>query len=51
MAYIMPLFKGDGSRLDPGNYRLLAVSSAVAYLFEKVIYKRIQHWSERVIRP
>jgi hypothetical protein len=35
-----------GSRLDPGNYRLLAISSVVAKLFEKVIYKRIQDWSE-----
>ena len=24
MVYIMPLFKGDGSRLDPGNNSLLS---------------------------
>ena len=47
-AYFMPLFKGDGSQLDPDNYRLLAISSVVSKLFEKILYRRIQAWSERV---
>jgi hypothetical protein len=41
-AYFMPLFKGDGSQLDPDNYRLLAISSVVSKLFEKILYRRIQ---------
>jgi len=47
-AYFMPLFKGDGSQLDPDNYRLLAISSVVVKLFEKILDRRIQVWSERV---
>ena len=47
-AYFMPLFKGDGSQLDPDNYRLLAISSVVVKLFEKNLDRRIQVWSERV---
>jgi hypothetical protein len=42
------LFKGDGSQLDPVNYRLLAISSVVSKLFEKILESRIQAWSERV---
>ena len=38
------LFKGDG----PGYYRLLAISSVVVKLFEKILDRRIQVWSERV---
>ena len=37
-AYLMPRFKGDGSYLDPGSYRLLVISSVVAKVFEKVTY-------------
>ena len=47
-AYFMPLYKGDGSQLDPDNYRLLAISSVVMKLFEKILDRRIQTWSERV---
>ncbi len=43
----MPLFKGDGSQLDPDNYRQLAISSVVVKLFEKILDRRIQVW-ERV---
>jgi hypothetical protein len=46
-AYFMPLFKGDGSQLDPDNYRQLAISSVVVKLFEKILDRRIQVW-ERV---
>ncbi len=42
------LFKGDGSQLDPDNYRLLAISSVLVKLFEKILDRRIQVWSERV---
>ena len=44
----MPLFKGDGSQLDPDNYRQLAISSVVVKLFEKILDRRIQVWPERV---
>ena len=40
--------KGDGSRLDPSNYRLLAISSVPSKVFEKVLDARIQAWAERV---
>ena len=45
---MLPLFKGDGSKLDPSNYRLLAISSVPSKVFEKVLDARIQAWSERV---
>ena len=47
-AYMLPLFKGDGSQLDPSNYRLLSISSVPSKVFEKVLDARIQEWSERV---
>ena len=47
-AYMLPLFKGDGSQLDPSNYRLLSISSVPGKVFEKVLDARIQVWSERV---
>jgi hypothetical protein len=40
-AYMLPLFKGDGSQLDPSNYRLLSISSVPAKVFEKVLDARI----------
>jgi hypothetical protein len=36
----MPLFKDDGSQLDPDNYRLLAISLVVSKLFEKILDSR-----------
>ena len=38
----------NGSQLDPDNYRLLAISSVVMKLFEKILDRLIQTWSERV---
>ena len=47
-AYRLPLLKGDGSQLDPSNYRLLSISSVPSKVFEKVLDARIQAWSERI---
>ena len=47
-AYLLPLFKGAGEKSDPGNYRMIAIASQVAKIFEKVIDRRIRCWAERV---
>jgi hypothetical protein len=49
-AYLLPLLKGDGSALDPSNYRLLSIGStaSVPKLFEKILEDRISGWAERV---
>jgi len=47
-AVLIPLYKGDGSKLDPTNSRMLAMMSVVAKLFEKVLDVRLRLWSERV---
>ena len=47
-AILIPLFKGDGSKQDPSNHRMLAMMSVVAKLFEKVLDSRLRAWGERV---
>ena len=47
VANLIPLYKA-GDRLDPGNYRLLAMMSTLPKVFEKVLDARIRAWSERV---
>ena len=47
-AILIPLHKGDGSKLDPQNHRMLAMMSVIAKLFEKVLDYRLREWSERV---
>ena len=47
-AYLLPLFKGDGAKTDPSNYRMLAISSVVAKVMEKIIDVRLRVWSDRV---
>ena len=47
-AYLLPLFKGEGSRIDPSNYRMLAIGSVVAKVLEKILDVRLRKWSERV---
>ena len=48
VAVLIPLYKGDGSKLDPQNHRMLAMMSVIAKLFEKVLDTRLREWSERV---
>ena len=38
---IVPLFKKDGSRLDPANYRGIALTSVLTKLFEHVLLARM----------
>ena len=45
-AYVLPLFKGDGLRTKPSNYRTLAIRSVVAKLFEKILDIRLRKWAE-----
>ena len=40
MANVVPLFK-KGNRNDPGNYRLVSLTSVVGRLMEKVLRDRI----------
>ena len=47
-AFMVPLYKRAGSKLDPGNYRNLSIMSIVAKLFEKIVDSRIREWAERV---
>ena len=46
-AYLVPLYKKLGSRLDPGNFRMIAIQSVVAKLFEKILDRRLREWVER----
>jgi hypothetical protein len=48
VALLVLLFKGAGSRIDPSNYRTLALAPTLAKLFEKVVESRIREWAERV---
>ena len=43
---VCPIFKNDGSRLNPGNYRPITLLSVVGKLFGSVIEKRLSDWSE-----
>jgi hypothetical protein len=43
---IFPLYK-QGSRLDPGNYRPIALLSVIGKLFGSVVESRISTWSEK----
>jgi hypothetical protein len=43
---VSPLFKNDGSRLDPGNYRPITLLSVVGKLFGSVVENRLSNWSE-----
>ena len=47
-AHLFPLYKKDGSHLNPGNYRNLAMMSVVAKCFETVLNNRLQSWAERM---
>ena len=43
---IFPLFKNDGSRLNPGNYRPIALLSQISKLFGSIVENRISDWSQ-----
>jgi hypothetical protein len=43
---IFPLYK-EGSRLEPGNYRPIALLSVIGKLFGSVVESRLSSWSER----
>ena len=45
---IFPIYK-DGSRLDPGNYRPIALLSTLSKLFGSIIENRLSDWSERTM--
>jgi hypothetical protein len=45
---IFPLFK-EGSRLDPGNYRPIALLSHLGKLFGSIIECRLADWAERTM--
>jgi hypothetical protein len=45
---IFPLFK-EGSRLDPGNYRPIALLSLIGKLFGSIIECRLSDWSEQTM--
>ena len=47
-AFLTPIFKNRGSKLYPGDYRMIATESVVAKVLEKIIDVRIRTWSERV---
>ena len=41
IAVICPIFKGEGSKSSPNNYRLISVLPIVARLFEKIIHNQL----------
>ena len=43
---IIPIFK-EGSRLNPGNYRPIALLSVISKLFGSIVEKRLSDWSEQ----
>jgi hypothetical protein len=45
---IFPIFK-DGSRLDPGNYRPIALLSQIGKLFGSIVENRLSNWSEQTM--
>jgi predicted secreted protein len=45
---IFPLFK-EGSRLDPGNYRPIALLSQLGKLFGSIVENRLSDWSEQTM--
>ena len=48
VANVIPLFKGNGNALDPGNHRMIALMNVLPKVFEEVLHTRIRDWSERV---
>jgi hypothetical protein len=46
LAFMIPLFK-DGVKMDPNNYRLLAIGAVVPKIFEKILDIRLRHYLER----
>ena len=45
---IFPIFK-EGSRLDPGNYRPIALLSLIGKLFGSIVECRLSDWSEQTM--
>ena len=43
-ARITPLFKKEGSRSDPSNYRPISIIPVVAKIFERIIYDQLYHY-------
>ena len=41
IAAICPIYKGEGSRSNPNNYRPISVLPIVARLFEKIIHNQL----------
>ena len=39
IAYLCPIYKGDGTRSNPDNYRPISVLPVFARIFEKVIHR------------
>ena len=48
LASLVPLYKGDGDKLDPANSRTIALMSMLPKVFEKVLDRRLRSWAERV---
>ena len=38
---VCPIYKGEGSKSDPDNYRLITVLSVIARLFEKLVHEQL----------
>lgn len=47
-AHLIPLYKREGLKTEPGNYRLLALTSVLSKSFEKVLDARLRAWAERL---
>ena len=49
-ATLVCLYKGKGSRQDPGMYRGISLISSMEKIFTTVILNRIQKWVDKVIK-
>ena len=50
-ATLVCLYKGKGSRQDPGMYRGISLISSMEKIFTTVILNRVQEWIDKVIKP
>ena len=49
-ATLVCLYKGKGSRQDPGMYRGISLISSMEKIFTTIILNRVQKWIDKVIK-
>ena len=49
IASVCPIYKGEGTKEDPSNYRLISVLPIIAWVFEKIIHNQLYAHVQNVI--